>query len=136
MIKSRLATNLHIMTILTIYDDRWNKSSDIASSININPVLVRQELRLLKEAKLVESKEGKHGGVRLAKSPKQIYLSDIFKAINGTDHIFKFRTESPNPSCRVGKQINNQLEGLFESIDEAVIHQLSTVSLEEFSKTF
>ncbi|WP_394746894.1 RrF2 family transcriptional regulator [Spongiimicrobium salis] len=136
MIKSSLSTHLHIMTLLSIYDKDWNSSSDIAGSININPVLVRKELKLLKQANLIESKEGKHGGVRLAKSAKDIYLSDIFKAIKDADHIFEFRTESPNPSCLVGQQINTRLSELFESIDQAVITQLEGMSLKEFANRF
>jgi len=85
---------------------------------------------------LIESKEGKYGGVRLAKPAKDIKLSDIFDALSESGHIFEFRTESPNPTCRVGKQINDRLEDLFETIDQAVINKLKSMSLEDFVNNF
>ena len=63
MVKSSLSTSLHIMTLLAMFPEEWISSKTMAESIHINPVLVRQELRKLKEAELIQSKEGKNGGV-------------------------------------------------------------------------
>ena len=136
MIKSSLSTSLHIMTVLAMFSEEWISSRILAESININPVLVREELRVLKNAGLIQSKEGKNGGVKLIKSADQILLSDIFKAIKKEDHIFTLRTNSPDKTCKVGKKINTNLKSLYQEIDEAICTKLNEVSLESFKNRF
>ena len=65
MVKSRFAIVTHILTLLAMFDDDYMSSNDIAGSLNINPVLVRKEIAALKKQGLIESKEGKNGGVKL-----------------------------------------------------------------------
>ena len=136
MVKSSLSTSLHIMALLALYTEGWRTSTKIAASININPVLVRQELRKLKSAGLIESKEGKHGGVRLAKSAQNILLSDIFKVVKEEKHVLDFRSDSPSKSCRVGTKINTVLDNLYNDIDVAVIEKLQDITLESFKNNF
>ena len=66
MIKSRFAIVTHIMTLLASAPDEFMTSNTMAGSLNVNPVLVRKELAGLKKLGLIESKEGKNGGVNLA----------------------------------------------------------------------
>ena len=136
MVKSKFSASLHIMTLLALYTEGWRTSTKIAGSININPVLVRQELRKLKEAGLVESKEGKYGGVRLAKSAKNILLSDIFEVVKENNHLLDYRSDSPSKSCRIGSQINSVLDSLYSEIDIAVIEKLQDTTLESFKNKF
>ncbi|MBL7878738.1 MAG: Rrf2 family transcriptional regulator, partial [Chryseobacterium gambrini] len=68
MNNTRFATAIHIMTLLTESPQDWLTSEWIAGSININPVIVRKELGVLREAGLITSRQGKEGGSQLAKS--------------------------------------------------------------------
>lgn len=79
MRKSKFAIVIHILTLLGTFRDEWLSSKIIASSLNVNPVLVRNEIALLLKHQLIESKEGKNGGVKLLKPPKDILLSEILK---------------------------------------------------------
>lgn len=119
-----------------MYKEDWHTSKNIAGSLNVNPVLVRKELANLKKGGLIESKEGKNGGVRLLKDAKSIYLSDIFMIAKGDNHVLALSSNTPNPACRVGKQINENLDGLFDKIDASIYESLKDQTLESFKNQF
>jgi Rrf2 family protein len=135
MIKSKFAISVHILTLLSTGEDEWLSSDYIAASMNANPALVRKELSGLREAGLVESKEGKNGGSRLCKPATQIRMSEIFQAVK-EDHVFGFSPNLPNPQCPVGAGINDALDGLFTEIDQTIYNRLKRITLAEFSKQF
>jgi Rrf2 family protein len=135
MVKSKFAINIHILVLLSKFRDNWINSNFIAGSLNVNPVLVRKEIIELKKIGLVVSKEGKNGGVQLAKPPEQILLSDILEIVN-EDHVFGFAKNDPNKRCPVGKQIKERLDDLFVQIDKEVEKKLKSITLKDFQKTF
>ena len=135
MNNTRFATAVHILTLLASEPEVWMSSEWIAKSININPVMVRRELAVLKEAGLVISKKGKEGGVTLGKSAKDIRFSDVLQAVNHSELLGR-KNKNNNPDCRIGKQINEQLNLLFHQIDETVLKKLENKSLEDFLKQF
>ena len=136
MVKSKFSISLHILTLLALFKDEWHTSSHIAGSLNINPVLVRNEIVNLKKGHLIESKEGKNGGVRLLKDAKDILLSDIFLLAKGEDNVLSLSNNTPNPDCVVGKQINDKLQVLLETIDQSIIKELKKQTLESFKNQF
>ncbi|MGX5820579.1 Rrf2 family transcriptional regulator [Chitinophaga lutea] len=135
MIRSKFATSVHILSLLGSSPEEWMSSDFIAGSLNSNPAMVRKEISMLREAGLVESKEGKNGGARLAKPMADIRLSEIFALVKN-DHIFGFSPNEPNPSCPVGARIKDGLDGLFTELDDAVARKLHGVSLAEFIKKY
>lgn len=136
MVKTKFSIALHIMTLLSIYKDEWLTSAWIAASLNMNPVLVRKEIAILKENGLIDSKEGKNGGVRILKDAKNIKLSDIFNSVKGEDNVLSLLKNTPNPDCVVGKQINQNLKSLLNTIDKAVSDALEKQTLENFKNQF
>lgn len=136
MVKTRFSIALHIMTLLAMYKEDWFTSTIIASSLNINPVLVRKELATLKKSGLIESKEGKNGGVHILKDANKIYLSDIFKIVKGSDTVLSMLKNKPNPNCKIGKKINTKLEIVLNTVDNAIINELKMQTLEEFKNQF
>ena len=119
-----------------MFPEEWISSKTMAESIHINPVLVRQELRKLKEAELIQSKEGKNGGVKLIKNASKILLADVFKAIKKDHHVFEIRSETPDKTCKVGKKINTKLNSLYQEIDNAILLKLEETTLEAFKNSF
>lgn len=124
------------MTLLSLYHEQWLSSTIISGSLKINPVLVRKELATLKAGGLIESREGKHGGVRILKSANKILLSDIFNLVKGSDTVLSLLKNTPDPSCRVGRQINDKLVAVIDSIDLAISNELNKQTLEEFKNQF
>ena len=135
MNNTRFATAIHIMTLLAKNSPEWMTSDWIAGSININAVMVRNELLILKKNGLVESKQGKDGGVRLAKNAEEITIAEIYEAITNSEVLGK-KKQNPNPLCNVGKDINENLEVLFSDTDDLVLQFLKGKNLADFTKQF
>jgi len=135
MNNTRFATAIHIMTLLAESPQDWLTSEWLAGSININPVIVRKELSVLREAGLISSRQGKEGGSRLAKNADAIKISEIYLAVKNTEVLGK-KNNNPNPACPVGKEINQHLNALFSETDQLVLNFLGDKSLKEFSDRF
>ena len=131
----RFATAIHILSILSNYPEDWISSDFLAGSININAVLVRKELIVLRNAGLIKSKKGKEGGVKLEKDAWLISVADIYNAVKNSEVLGK-KNPNPNPKCKVGKDINAQLDVLFTETDEVVVNFLSDKRLSDFAKQF
>lgn len=135
MNNTRFATAIHIMTLLAESPQEWLTSEWMAGSININPVIVRKELSVLREVGLIMSRQGKEGGSRLAKKPSDITISEIYLAVKNTEILGK-RNNNPNPACPVGKEINEHLDTLFSETDQLVLNFLVDKTLQEFLNRF
>ncbi|EFK36950.1 Rrf2 family transcriptional regulator [Chryseobacterium gleum] len=135
MNNTRFATAVHIMTLLAKSPQEWLTSDWMAGSINVNPVIVRKEISVLREAGLIISRQGKEGGSQLAKNADMITISEIYKAVKNTEVLGK-KNQNPNPACSVGKEINIHLNTLFEETDHLVINFLGDKSLQEFTDQF
>lgn len=135
MNSGRFAISVHILTLLTFAEDEWTSSEYLAGSININPVLVRKELSNLREHGLVLSKEGKSGGSKLAKPAGQIFMSEVYEAVKQKDLLGK-GINSPNPTCLVGRKINDHLDSLYADAEKTLLASLGKVSLAEFCGKF
>ncbi len=135
MNNTRFATAVHIMTLLAKSPHEWLTSDWMAGSINVNPVIIRKEISVLREAGLIISRQGKEGGSQLAKNAEMITISEIYKAVKNTEVLGK-KNQNPNPACSVGKEINNHLNTLFEETDQLVVKFLGDKSLQEFTDQF
>lgn len=135
MNNTRFATAIHILVLLSKHKEEWIASEWLAGSIGVNPVVVRREIAALKKAGLVESLKGKDGGCRLAKKDKALLLSEVFTAISHTDLLGK-KNKKPNPQCPVGKNINKELDKLYNQIDQTVVQYLKQYTLKEFTRKF
>lgn len=130
----RFATSLHILLLLEHLQEELVSSEYIAGSININPVLVRKEISNLRSHGMVESKEGKGGGSKLAKSPSAIFLSDVYRAVRQEPLLG--RSNHPNPDCEIGRQINTHICHLYTEAEEVLVNKLASISLSDFAQAF
>lgn len=135
MVSGKFAITVHILTILTKYPNEFLSSEFIAESLNMNSVLIRKEIANLKKHDVVESREGKNGGSRLKIAPNSLTLDDIFK-MTFQQVSLGFPKNTPNQSCVVGGQINDQLTNLYEDLNRTISKQLSEISLRNFADTF
>lgn len=135
MSNTRFATAIHIMTILGSKPEEWFTSDWLAGSINVNPVIIRKEISVLRDLGLVDCRKGKEGGCKLAKNSENISISDIYLAVKNSEILGK-KNQNPNPACEIGKKINENLEQLFSETDGLVVSFLKNKSLKEFIKEF
>ena len=135
MNNSSFSISVHILTLLASAKGELLSSDYMAGSININPVLIRKELINLRKHNLVGSKEGKNGGVYLAKPASAIYLSDVYEAVKRSSLLGQSKN-TPNPDCLIGKQISTHLNNLYNDAEKALVAELKTVTLEKFLNQF
>ena len=135
MNNTRFATTIHILVLLTKFPEEWLSSEWIASSIDINPVIVRKELIYLQKAGIVSSRKGKEGGFKLDKNPEKIDMASIYLMIRSTEVLGK-KNNHPSPKCPIGKKINEKLSHLYTEVESLVIASLKDKSLKNFSETF
>jgi Rrf2 family protein len=94
----------HILAALGYQPGQEISSATLAGSVNADPTFVRKSLSKLSKAGLVVTKRGKNGASRLARSPKQITLLDVYRASAAppTFAIHSYPVEKRCPiSCRI-----------------------------------
>ena len=120
-LSSRFTIAIHIFACVETFGDDYKITSDfLASSINVNPVIVRKILSQLKNAGLIEVARGP-GGTSLARPVSEITFYDVYLAVDlleGGD-LFHFH-DRPNPDCPVGKNIHAVLDDKLSQIQEAM----------------
>lgn len=121
---SRFSIAVHILTLLASQPDERLTSEMIAASVGTNPVVIRRQLALLRDAGLVESKGARGGGWSLARRPQVIRLSDL-KAALGEEASFRMHKNEPHPHCLVGRNVRSVLEDVYESVEAAVVERLA-----------
>ena len=133
-INSRFASAVHIMSFLGYVGPDGSNSESIARSLKTNPVVVRTLLKDLSRQGLVELRRGRLGGVHLARSPDDIDLGQIYRAVDGTTGRLSMR-ESFNPNCVVARTMLTSLPPLFAAANNAVEATLGHTSLGSLLKT-
>ena len=125
---SRMTIATHILVCVAMFQDTHKVTSTfLASSIQVNPVIVRNVLGLLSAAGLVEVRAGV-GGAKLAKPTEAITLRDVFKAVEKEEALFHFH-EAPNPQCPVGRNIHAVLDGRLAAIQAAMEQEMAGTTL-------
>lgn len=126
---SRFAIAVHMMTLMAHTDEECIKSEDIARSVNTNAVVIRRLIGAMAESGLLVSQTGPCGGSKLSRSPKEITLLDIYRAVEGGT-LFSLHRQRPNHRCFVGKNIEVVLQEIQTQMDGAVEEVLGKITLE------
>jgi Rrf2 family protein len=114
---------VHVLAVLAYKQGDRVTSSYLAASVNTNPVIVRRLLLTLQKAKLVDTSKGAGSGSRLERSPTRISLAEVYNAVEEED-AFTMPRREPNKGCPVGQCIQDELERVFSSAENAMIEQL------------
>lgn len=129
-ISSRFTIAIHILICVeTFKNDKKVTSDFLASSVNVNPVVIRRLLQQLKTAGIVTVVRGS-GGTETARPIDQITLLDIYHAVECVEdgELFHFH-ENPNKLCPVGKNIHHILDIRLDTIQEAMEREMKSVTI-------
>jgi Rrf2 family protein len=126
---SQFSMAVHVLAMLAGSKDENVKSDFLACSVNTNAVVIRRLLGQLNHANLVVSQTGASGGSRLARCPKEINLSEIYKAVN-CGEVFALHAKAPSRDCPVGKNIEAVLSCIQREIDKGIEEKLSRYTLQ------
>ncbi len=131
-ITSKFTVAVHILTCIDIFGGQMRVTSDFLSgSTGVNAVIVRNVLGQLRNAGIVETRQGS-GGAHLAKALDEITLYDIYKAVDCVDDegLFHFH-ENPNAKCPVGRNIHKVMDSRLEAAQAALENELKLTTLAE-----
>ena len=127
-LSSRSAVAIHALAMLANRREGSLTSTEIAESLETNPVLVRRVLGRLRDADLVWATEGRAGGWRLARSPRDITLHDAYAAAED-GQVFSRHAHTPSVACEIGRNIGDVLDAEFRSAERALEEQLGRTTI-------
>lgn len=130
MVDTRFPVSVHIMTALAARRPELMSSEQLAVSVKTNASFIRKLVVSLSSAGLVESVRGKTGGVRLVKSPEEITLAQIYKAVTN-NCLMAVPDKKPNKQCSISCSMGDVLGKISDDIEENTIHFLSQKNLGE-----
>jgi Rrf2 family protein len=119
---SRFTIAVHILTLLALAQESMS-SSEIAASINVNPVTVRRTIGQLKAAGLVDTCQGAAGGATLSRAACSMTLADVYEAVRETGP-FALHHEAPSLECPVGRSIAGVLTCMYDEAEAAMVSEL------------
>lgn len=131
-ISSRFTIAVHIFSCINTFENERKVTSDfLASSVEVNPVVIRRILLQLKTAGLVNVQRGT-GGASIAKPLEDISFLDIYKAVECVEggELFHFH-ENPNTECPVGRNIHNVLDEKLKRVQKAMERELESITLSD-----
>lgn len=129
-ISSRFTIAIHIFACMETFGKDYKITSDfLASSIQVNPVIIRNILSQLRKAGLIKVARGT-GGTTALRPLDQITFYDVYLAVDLLEEgeLFHFH-ENPNPDCPVGKNIHASLDDKLMQIQRAMENQMKQYSI-------
>lgn len=129
-ISSRFTIAIHMLLAIDTFKDEYKVTSDfLASSTNVNPVIIRNILGQLRKYDLIETQRGS-GGTVIKKPLNEITLLDVYNAVDSVnnDSLFHFH-ENPNLNCPVGKNIHNVLDQKLQDIQKAMEEEMKKTTI-------
>ncbi|HWO68456.1 MAG TPA: Rrf2 family transcriptional regulator [Umezawaea sp.] len=127
---TRFAVAVHVLTYLAgDTGDRPVSSDELSVSTNVNPVHVRRVLGPLREAGLVRSRPGVHGGWELAVGAADITLARVWRLLQGDDPVLGLH--GPNPTCAVGRGVQESLTALDRVLADSVATELERFTVHD-----
>lgn len=134
-ISSRFTLAVHIFACIDTFKDEYKITSDfLASSTNVNPVIIRKILGQLKAAGLIDVTRGS-GGASITKPLDQISFLDIYYAVECIDNgeLFHFH-ENPNMECPIGRNIHLIMDDKLHRVQSAMEKELASITLQDIKK--
>ena len=130
---SRLSLALHTLGHMALEKGEPRTSAHIAAHAGTNPVVVRRVLGRLREAGLLISEKGHAGGWKLAKSPTEISLADVYLALD--EKLIATDSGDEAAHCSLENALRNQVSGVMDDIERTLIERLSRTTIAEVCKT-
>jgi Rrf2 family protein len=129
---TQFALAVHVLTMLAGLPRELQTSEGMAGSAGSNPVHIRRVLGRLRNAGLVASRPGPHGGWQLMLPPAQTTLADVWRAMHGDDPILGLH--EANPDCDVGRRIQANLGQIDRRAAAAIEAELETTTLADLAE--
>jgi DNA-binding IscR family transcriptional regulator len=120
-----------LIAIETFKETQKVTSELLASSVNVNPVVIRRLLQQLKKSDIIKVKRGS-GGAEIARPLSDITLLDVYNAVEPVENgeLFHFH-DNPNQMCPVGRNIHKIMDGRLQEIQEAMEGKMKSITVQD-----
>lgn len=123
---TRFSDAIHVMALLYVRGEENLTSTQLAQSVNTNPVVIRRLVADLKGAGLLNTSQGK-SKIELVKNPKNTTLLEIFEAVDDSNLLNV--DVNTNLNCQIGGNIQNVLGNFYDEISAEAKKQMAAKSL-------
>ena len=130
---TRFSMAVHLMTALAHLKQQIS-SELLAGSVNTNPVVVRRLLGSLNRAGLIKAERGIAGGFSLARSPEDISLFDIYRAVLDENELVSLHDNPENRVCPVSCKVRSILARYLNKAQNTYERELEKVMLADIEK--
>jgi Rrf2 family protein len=130
--QSWFAMAVHVLALLARSPDGY-PSAYLASSVNTHAVSLRKVVARLVRAGLVDAKEGRDGGYRLARPANRITLADVYRVMRADGPLPPSPAE-PNPLCEVGSGMQAALGEVALETEDRLLRDLERHTIAELSE--
>jgi DNA-binding IscR family transcriptional regulator len=107
-------------------------SEVLAKAMNTNPVVIRQIMAGLRDARYVRSEKGHGGGWTLACDLSKVTLRDIYNAL-GCPSLLAIGNRTEAPGCLIEEAVNAALNKSFQDAEALLLSRLGEVTLAALS---
>jgi len=111
-------------------EDRSIFSSEIAEQEKIPKKFLETILRELRNFKLLQSQRGKTGGYRLLKDPKNIFLAELIRQVDGPIAMLPCVSLNYYASCNECDEEKCQIKNVFEKVRDKTLEVLNNTSID------
>ena len=109
-------------------------TSSIARDENIPRKFLESILRSLRNNQILHSKRGKEGGFTLLRDPKEIYIVEIMRIMDGPVAMLPCVSLNYYQSCKECDEKNCAIKGMFEVIRDKTLEVLVGTSLHDLNQ--
>ncbi len=119
---------VHILVGITKYEHV--NTSQLAQSVNTNPIFIKRIVGKLAKNGLLISSRGRNGGNCLARDAKDISLLDVYRAVNAPT-LFSIHQYEKVDSCSISSNIQEALTDVRSDLQNALEQKLSQLSIQD-----
>jgi len=127
---SNFVKAIHITLFLNMKEGELKSSTQLAESVNTNPVVIRRLVSLLRKADIVGSVPGSKGGFFLAKRPNEINLWMIYEAVKEEE---LFTRPKVNENCDISCNLELLVHDTFNAAELSMRNELEKVTIDELT---
>lgn len=130
---NEFAAAVHAMLLL-YFKSGCQKSDTLAKSACTNPARMRMIVAKLKKAGLVETREGAEGGCFFLRSPEEVTLAEICRAVGSVPVSVPKRTGDFDRDCMVASGMSALMDGVYVQMNDACYSLLGNMTLADMAR--
>ena len=120
-----------VMTHLAKHPDRHSSARELAEELDIGMATVSKILKILERANLLSAQRGKNGGYRLVRSPDEVSVAEVIRAMEGPIAL----TECASDLVRCEQEDSCTVQSNWQRINRAILQALERVTLTDMNQS-